>query len=140
VRYPVLYVLFVLLAALDLILTWIVLQVGGTEVNPVAEGIIAHRGLPGVVAFKFGLVLLIIAMCEVIGGRRIQVGRKLAAACVVVTAVPVLAACAQLGAERLERSLAGAGPPRRVLEIPAQYASRSSRGPLSTDDPDIFSY
>ncbi|MCP4251238.1 MAG: hypothetical protein GY778_29730 [bacterium] len=102
VRYPVRYGLFVILAGLAAAFTRAILRAGGTEVNPVADGVFAHRGLPGMLLFKFGLVLLIIALCELIGRRRDRVGRRLAAACVMVTAIPVLAATAQLAAARLE--------------------------------------
>ncbi|MCP4249321.1 MAG: hypothetical protein GY778_19945 [bacterium] len=95
-RYPTLYVWFVFLAAMDLLLTGIVLRVGGREVNAVAADVLHHRGLTGMIIFKFSLVLLIIVMCEVIGRRRDQAARRLAKICIAVTAIPIVAAFAQL--------------------------------------------
>ncbi|MHC4611896.1 MAG: DUF5658 family protein [Planctomycetota bacterium] len=96
IRYLSIYGCFIVVASLDIVLTWAVLRLGGTEENVVAAAVIGHRGLVGMVLFKFSLVLLIIVMCEVIGRRRDEVGRKLAKLCVAITAVPVLAACAEL--------------------------------------------
>ncbi|MCH7814065.1 MAG: hypothetical protein IID40_08600 [Planctomycetes bacterium] len=95
-RYPNLYVWFVFLASLDLLLTGLVLRVGGREVNVVAADILHHRGLTGMIIFKFCLVTLIIIMCEVIGRRRDRAGRRLAKVCIAVTAIPIVAAFAQL--------------------------------------------
>ncbi len=134
-RYPGLYILFVLLAALDLAFTWTILRIGGTEINPVAEGVVEHGGLPGIVIFKTALVLLIIVMCEVIGQRRRHVGRRLASVCVAVTAVPVMSACAQLTAGQIEDMPSGREPPRRILELPSGYAATSTGQAKSKADP-----
>jgi len=95
-RYPRAYAWFVGLATLDIILTWVVLEFGGQEVNAVADYVIQHRGLQGIVLFKFCLVVFVIVMCEVVGRRRDSAGRRLAKWCVAVTAIPVVAAFAQL--------------------------------------------
>lgn len=106
-RYPKLYAWFVFVASLDIMLTRIVLFFEGTEDNPIAEAIISRRGLVGIVVFKFSLVVFLILMCEVIGRRRDQAGRRLARWCVVVTALPVVAAFSQLW---IARSDLVAGP------------------------------
>ena len=94
--YPGTYTLFVLLAALDVILTFLILEIGGLELNAVAGAVIAHLGLPGAIAFKFALVVFIVIMCEVIGRHRDRTGRKLAEWSAAVTAIPVAVAAIQL--------------------------------------------
>ena len=94
--YPDLYVWYVLFAALDIMLTWIVLHFEGEEVNPVALGILQRYGLAGMVAYKFMLVTLVILICETVGHARDRVGRKLAEWAVAITAIPVIIALTQL--------------------------------------------
>lgn len=77
-RYPGLYGGFVLVSSLDIVLTWLVLQLGGREVNPLAAAVIAHWGLGGAIAFKFSLMLMVIVLCEVIGRNRDATARRLA--------------------------------------------------------------
>lgn len=77
-RYPGLYGGFVFVSSLDIILTWLVLQLGGREVNPLAAAVIAHWGLGGAIAFKFSLMLMVIVLCEVIGRNRDATARRLA--------------------------------------------------------------
>lgn len=77
-RFPVLYGAFVLVSSMDIILTWLVLQLGGREVNPLAAAVIAHWGLGGAIAFKFSLMLMVIVLCEVIGRNRDATARRLA--------------------------------------------------------------
>lgn len=96
VLYPDIYVWFVLLASLDIMLTWVILWLGGHEVNVFANWIIRFGGLPGMAAFKFGCVVLFITICEVVGRRRENLGRPLALWAVVLNAVPVLVALVHL--------------------------------------------
>lgn len=65
-------------SSLDIVLTWLVLQLGGREVNPLAAAVIAHWGLGGAIAFKFSLMLMVIVLCEVIGRNRDATARRLA--------------------------------------------------------------
>ena len=74
--YPNQYVWLVFFSALDVILTGLMLAMGGSEVNPVALQVIDHWGLPGAMAFKFALTLLAIVMCELVGRRDDVTGRK----------------------------------------------------------------
>jgi len=112
-RYPRAYAWFVGLATLDIILTWVVLEFGGQEVNAVADYVIQHRGLQGIVLFKFCLVVFVIVMCEAVGRRRDSAGRRLAKWCVAVTAIPVVSAFAQLLVieDRAETFLESPGAP-----------------------------
>ncbi len=96
VLYPNSYTWFVFLAALDVMLTWIILRYDGHELNVLANFILAFNGLPGMVGFKFLLVAFVVTMCEIVGRRDLWVGRRLAQLCVAVTAVPVVLALTQL--------------------------------------------
>ena len=89
-RYPNEYVWFLLFSTMDVMLTWVILTMGGMEVNPVAAAVIDHWGLPGAIAFKFSLMLAVVLACETIGRRSDRVARNLAQAAVVVSAMPVL--------------------------------------------------
>lgn len=89
-RYPNRYVWFVLLASLDIMLTWAVLAYGGSEANPVAADVIGRLGLKGAILFKFSLVVFVIIMCEVIGRRNDKAGRRLSEWAIAITAMPVV--------------------------------------------------
>lgn len=94
--YPDTYAWFVLLATLDIALTWIVLFFGGEELNAVARWILARYELVGMVVFKFSMVTLVICSCEYIGRKRRTTGRRLAEWAVAISAVPVVLAYAEL--------------------------------------------
>jgi len=91
VMYPKFYTWFLLFASLDILLTGVVLFVGGDELNAFALYIFAYGGLPGLTAFKYANVLMIVLICEWIGRRRIQIGRKLIILATVISVVPVAA-------------------------------------------------
>jgi hypothetical protein len=86
------YTWFVLVSALDVMLTWVVLHAGGREANALADAVLRNYGLGGMVAFKFALVALVIVICEVVGRRSIDTGRRLATWAVALTCVPLLVA------------------------------------------------
>ena len=90
------YTWFVLVSALDVMLTWVVLHAGGREANAIADAVLRNYGLGGMVAFKFALVALVIVICEVVGRRSIDAGRRLAGWAVALTCVPLLIAVALL--------------------------------------------
>ncbi len=90
-RYQNSYVWLVLVSALDLILTMLVLFVWkGQEVNPVAAAVIRHMGFLGAIGLKFGIVILVILICELIGRRSDRDGRSLATGAILISAVPVV--------------------------------------------------
>jgi len=95
-RYQTAYKWFVLISALDVILTWLILLLGGSEVNILADAVIAHAGLKGILIYKFCLVILVVIVCEVVGRRRPRIGRNLARMAVVITALPVILSIVQL--------------------------------------------
>jgi len=90
VLYPNTYAWFVLLASLDIMLTWIVLHFGGEELNVVAQWVLARWHLIGMVVFKMSVVLLVICSCEVVGRRNAVVGRRLSGWAVAISSVPVM--------------------------------------------------
>lgn len=89
-RYPNAYVWLMFVSALDVMLTWRILETGGTEVNPLAAAVIESWGLPGAIAFKFSLMVFVIVVCEVAGRSRDFLGRGLAYLAVAVSSIPVM--------------------------------------------------
>ena len=96
VLYPTAYSWFVFLAALDIMMTWIILHYGGQEMNKLAALVIFHWQLDGMIVFRFVLLVFVVVLCEVVGRRRYKTGRRLAWAAVIINTVPVLAAVVQL--------------------------------------------
>lgn len=94
--YPDTYVWFILFASMDVMLTWIILHEGGSELNAIADWIIWHFDLYGVVAYKFLLVVVVVAICEYIGRRNPVRGRKLAQWAVMISLFPVVVGATQL--------------------------------------------
>lgn len=90
------YKWFVLLSALDVVLTWFILLLGGTEVNVLADAVISRTGLNGILIYKFCLVIVVILSCEVIGRRRPRLGRRVAHLSIAITAAPVILSIVQL--------------------------------------------
>lgn len=87
--FPIEYLLFVFASAMDVILTWLILEAGGRELNPLAEVVINYHGLNGMVAYKFALVVLVVILCESIGRLKMVKGRALAWFCVLLTSAVV---------------------------------------------------
>jgi hypothetical protein len=76
------------LAALDVAFTWLILALGGSELNLFAAIVIHHTGLGGMLALKFGAMALVIAICEYIGKHRRVLGRRVASLAVALNTVP----------------------------------------------------
>ena len=96
--YPNFYVWYVFLSSLDIMMTWIILSppFEGREVNWLANWIIQHGGMHAMIPYKFALVGLVIAVCEIVGRIRPNTGERLAAWSVAITCIPVVVAFAQL--------------------------------------------
>lgn len=92
VIFPNGYVWFVFISTLDLLLTWIVLFLGGREANTVANEILVRFGLPGLIVFKFALVVIVICICEWVGRRRHESARLLLSVGIMITCLPVVLA------------------------------------------------
>ncbi|MBN1342975.1 MAG: hypothetical protein JXQ73_09870 [Phycisphaerae bacterium] len=95
-RYPNIYVWYVLLSALDIMLTALIMAAGGSEINSVADRIMGFWGLPGLTAFKFAVVILVVSICEIVGRKNDRTGRRLAEWAVAITAIPVVVSLVQL--------------------------------------------
>lgn len=95
-RYENQYVWFLFFASLDIMLTWAILKREGSEVNPVARVVIEMWDLPGAIAFKFSLILVVITVCEVIGRRQDRTARWLVNVSVFVSSMPVFYSLALL--------------------------------------------
>ncbi len=97
-RYQNEYVWFLFLAAMDIMLTWYILERrGGEEVNPIAEAVISASGLWGAIGFKFSLVLFVIIACEWISRDRPIVARRLVWTGLAISTVPVVYSLVLLG-------------------------------------------
>lgn len=92
VLYPTIYPWYVLLATMDLMLTWLILHFDGYEVNPIAHWVIVNYDWYGLIAYKFSLVIFVIVVCEIVGRVRDRGARRLAEWAVAVTAIPVVIA------------------------------------------------
>jgi hypothetical protein len=87
--YPRCYTWYIFLSSLDLMLTWVIIHMEGSELNAAAVWVIRRWDLRGLVVFKFVLVTLVIGICEVVGRRNRRLGQTLAAAAAGITAIPV---------------------------------------------------
>jgi len=97
VRYPDRYLWFVLVSSLDLMLTNTALNYfGAVEVNTIAQRVIEAWGFWGLIGLKFGVVVFVVAICEIVGRRNDRAGARLATAAIAISAMPVVLAVAQL--------------------------------------------
>lgn len=88
--YPNHYSWYVLAGTLDILVTYIIVTyLGGGEANEMARRILENHGWPGMVALKYGTVLVVLLVCEVVGRQNERTGRRLAMAAVVLSALPV---------------------------------------------------
>ncbi|MCC5828401.1 MAG: hypothetical protein JJU36_03040 [Phycisphaeraceae bacterium] len=94
--FPTAYTWFVVLSAFDLLLTSLILHLGGREVNVIANAVLMQWDLLGLTIYKFSLVLLVIVLCEMIGRLKEHLGRMVSGLAVAITAFPVVAATVQL--------------------------------------------
>ena len=89
-RYPYEHLAFVAVSSLDVILTWLILALGGSEVNPIAALVIHEWGLTGAILFKYSLTLFVVIVCEVVGRTKERTGRALAGVAIAISSLPVL--------------------------------------------------
>lgn len=97
ILYPRIYPWYLLMACLDVVLTWLVLRMGGVELNTVAAWFITRHDVQGMVFLKFGTVFFVLIACERIGRVHDAAGRRLAFFAVLVNCIPVVMAVTQLG-------------------------------------------
>jgi hypothetical protein len=87
----------VVLALLDILVTWTVLGIGGEELNLVARAVVEHAGLPGMVALKAAGILTVLVICEYIGRTRRALGRGVLTCAVVLNGLAVGLGTAVIG-------------------------------------------
>ena len=107
--YPNRYVWFVFLSALDALLTYVILWIGGGEANAIARWVLEEFDFVGMVVFKFAIVVFVILLCEYIGRRSESKGRKLAEWSIALTCIPVVIAFTLLMADLLLNGGNGGG-------------------------------
>lgn len=90
VRYPNHYTWLVLVATLDVLMTFVILTLGGWEQNWIAATVIARFGLAGLVVFKLLMTSVAIVIAEEIGKRDEWKGRKFSEYAIVISAFPVI--------------------------------------------------
>jgi uncharacterized membrane protein len=97
VLYPDRYAWYVLVSALDIIVTVTVLvHLGAREVNTFAQWSIERFGTWGLIGLKFASVIVVVLICEHIGRKHERAGRWLATAAIVLSLMPVAAALGQV--------------------------------------------
>ena len=90
------YPWYLLVAAMDIMLTWLILLLGGTELNAVAVLALDKGGLNGLIVLKFTTVLMVIAICEYIAWKNLATARRLGTAAVAISTFPVIVAILEL--------------------------------------------
>jgi len=88
------HVWLLLVSAIDATLTWLVLRQGGSEANPLANAVLQTGGFPGLLVFKFGMIGLVIVICEIVGRRCMTTGRRLVWTGVALSCIPIVAVVA----------------------------------------------
>ena len=69
---------FILVNALDVFLTFILLNLEGfRESNLIADYVLQRWGISGMVYFKFGLVAFITVVAQVVARKKLSLGRRL---------------------------------------------------------------
>ena len=87
---PVCYLLIIGGGSLDLLLTDVILSLGGREANPLANVALQRFGMTGMAAYKCLVTALIILGCEYTARRRLRTGRRLAHALIAINFAPVV--------------------------------------------------
>lgn len=117
--YPDQYAWYVLASSLDIMLTYVIVwKLGGREVNAIAQHFINALGHWGLILLKFATIILVVAICEVVGRANRASGRRLAIAAICISALPVGAAILQF----LAWTHLG------IIEVPAIDPPTSTRG------------
>ena len=118
--YPNHYAWYVFASALDIMVTVVVLvHLGAREVNTIAQASIDLFVTWGLIGLKFASVLVVVAICEFIGRRRKDLGRRLAGAAIALSLFPVGAAVAQVAVLRARGTLVVEDwPPREADVLP----------------------
>jgi len=84
------YFWYLLVSSMDLMLTWLILGLGGHEVNAIADMVLQVHGFPGLIAYKFALVISVILFCERIGRINLTKAKQVLVFAIAVTSLPVV--------------------------------------------------
>jgi uncharacterized membrane protein len=91
VRFPDHYCWYVLASTLDIIVTFIIIEVyKGGEANQLAAKIFDRFGWPGMIALKYATVLVVVLVCETVARKNEPLARNLSVLAIAVGAFPVL--------------------------------------------------
>lgn len=103
VLYPRLYPWLILMASVDVLLTWHILSPaqGGIELNPIAAHVIGAGGMTAATFFKFGTVMFVMWASEVIGRQSVGTGRRVLWVALACHVVVLSIAAGQLAAYQL---------------------------------------
>ncbi|MGH7243730.1 MAG: DUF5658 family protein [Phycisphaerales bacterium] len=96
ILYPKTYAAFLVVAAMDVICTWIVLALGGREINAFANMFLQRWDVHGLLALKFSVCVMVLLTCEFVGRRRPETAVRLAIAALVLNIFPVVVGAIQL--------------------------------------------
>jgi hypothetical protein len=96
VSFPTAYKWYLALAAGDVLLTSLILELGGVELNSLADWVHGQGGMFGLSVLKFATVAVVVVCCEAIARRNARTGGRLAEWAVAISAIPVAVAGAQL--------------------------------------------
>ena len=96
ILFPKMYVAYIALAALDVVLTTLILTLDGIEVNPLANWVHVHGGHLGLTFFKFATVAFVLVACEIVERHRTKLGSNLAEWAIAINTIPVGVALIQL--------------------------------------------
>jgi hypothetical protein len=96
ILYPKTYAAFLFVAAMDVICTWVVLALGGRELNAFANMLLQRWDVHGLLALKFSVCVMVLITCEFIGRRRPATAVRLAIAAIVLNIFPVVVGTGQV--------------------------------------------
>ena len=89
-RHPWAYLVFVAIAALDVVMTSVIFALGGNEANPIAALVIEHWGFTAAIPFKFAITLFVILVCEELARQNPRRAWKLTMLAIFVSSLPVV--------------------------------------------------
>lgn len=89
---------------LDIMLTWVIMHLGGTEVNPIANAAIAALGHWGLILIKLASIITVVAVLQILAQRNNEHARQLATVAIAIAAFPPAYALIQLAALAMART------------------------------------
>ncbi|MEM9082196.1 MAG: DUF5658 family protein [Planctomycetota bacterium] len=95
ILFPRRYVIYVVLAMLDLACTILILQNGGREINAIANYVLQLAGEHGMSILKFASVAVVLTICEIVGRHKLELASRLVYAAIAINAFPLAFAAAQ---------------------------------------------